>query len=87
MAQRKKTANSKSEEELEKLKEEVARELHLDDDIRERGWKNLTARETGKIGGYMVKKMMSLAKEEIDREDGKIDLKGKKDKKDGSGNR
>ncbi|MCG0274554.1 MAG: alpha/beta-type small acid-soluble spore protein [Thermosediminibacteraceae bacterium] len=68
MPQNKKT-NSKSNEELEKLKEEVARELHLDDDIKKRGWGGLTARETGKIGGHMVKKLIKLAKEQIEKKD------------------
>ncbi|MDN5330912.1 MAG: small acid-soluble spore protein [Tepidanaerobacteraceae bacterium] len=63
MTKNKKTA-AKSEKELEKLKAEVARELDLEDDIKKRGWENLTARETGKIGGHMVKKMMRLAKED-----------------------
>ncbi|ADL08168.1 alpha/beta-type small acid-soluble spore protein [Thermosediminibacter oceani] len=84
MSRRKNQANSEPEKELEKLKEEVAKELHLDDDIRERGWENLTTREAGKIGGHMVKKMINLAKREIDREDGKIDIE---DKNDESGNR
>ncbi|RJX28968.1 MAG: alpha/beta-type small acid-soluble spore protein [Dethiobacter sp.] len=45
-----------------KLKEEVARELGLNDDIAERGWANLTSRETGKIGGHMAKKLREKKK-------------------------
>ncbi|MFO7151752.1 MAG: small, acid-soluble spore protein, alpha/beta type [Bacillota bacterium] len=60
---------SKSKEELEKLKVEVARELKLEDEIKKRGWKNLTARETGKIGGYMAKKLMQMAKEKEQKEE------------------
>ena len=39
------------------MKEEVARELGLSDDIALRGWGNLTSRETGKIGGYMAQRL------------------------------
>ncbi|MCF6097042.1 alpha/beta-type small acid-soluble spore protein [Thermovorax subterraneus] len=63
MSKNKKTA-AKSEKELEKLKAEVARELNLEDYIKKRGWENLTARETGKIGGHMVKKLMQKARED-----------------------
>jgi ethanolamine utilization microcompartment shell protein EutS len=45
-----------------KLKEEVARELGLDDDITARGWANLTSRETGKIGGYIAKRLREKKK-------------------------
>lgn len=40
-----------------KLKEEIAGELGLEDDIARRGWANLTSRETGKIGGYVAKRL------------------------------
>ena len=36
----------------------VAGELGLMDKINTRGWGELTAREVGKIGGTMVKKMI-----------------------------
>ncbi|MGI6308466.1 MAG: small, acid-soluble spore protein, alpha/beta type [Dethiobacteria bacterium] len=42
---------------LNGLKEEIARELGLENDIARRGWANLTSRETGKIGGHMAKKL------------------------------
>jgi len=61
-----------AEDELDSLKQEVAEELHLDDDIRDRGWENMTTREVGKIGGNMVKKMVQYAEEEMDKRDGKI---------------
>jgi small acid-soluble spore protein F (minor alpha/beta-type SASP) len=44
---------TKREKELEKLKYEVAEELGLDEKIQNKGWENLTARETGKVGGQM----------------------------------
>jgi len=38
------------------LKYEIAEELGLLDKVKELGWKNLTARESGKIGGIMTKR-------------------------------
>ncbi|WP_434639698.1 alpha/beta-type small acid-soluble spore protein [Thermoanaerobacterium thermosaccharolyticum] len=63
----------KAEDDLDSLKEEVAEELHLDDDIKERGFENMTTREVGKIGGNMVKKMIKYAEKEMDVKGGKID--------------
>jgi len=62
-----------SERQLEKLKWEVAEELHLDDDIKERGYENMTTREVGQIGGNMVKKMVQFAEEQMSN---KADIKG-----------
>ncbi|MGI6555007.1 MAG: small, acid-soluble spore protein, alpha/beta type [Bacillota bacterium] len=56
-----------SEEQLDELKQEVAEELGLDDDIKKRGWENMTTRETGKIGGNMVKKMVEEQKKDMTR--------------------
>jgi small acid-soluble spore protein F (minor alpha/beta-type SASP) len=44
---------------IEKLKVEIADELGLGDKLREVGWENMTARETGRIGGYMSRRMRS----------------------------
>jgi hypothetical protein len=55
-----------SEEQMEKLKWEVAEELELDDDIKEKGFANMTTREVGKIGGNMVKKMVEYAEKEME---------------------
>ncbi|WP_311062431.1 alpha/beta-type small acid-soluble spore protein [Thermoanaerobacterium sp. CMT5567-10] len=63
----------KAEDELDSLKEEVAEELQLDDDIKERGFENMTTREVGKIGGNMVKKMIKYAEKQMDEKGGKID--------------
>jgi len=71
MVKRKKLV-PEAEEELDSLKEEVAEELHLDDDIEERGWENMTTREAGKIGGRMVKKMLRFAEKEMAARKGKI---------------
>lgn len=54
-----------SEKQLDQLKWEVAEELHLDDDIKEKGFENMTTREVGQIGGNMVKKLINYAEEHM----------------------
>jgi hypothetical protein len=54
---------------LDKLKQEVAEELHLDDDIAKRGWGNMTTREAGKIGGNMTRKMVNYAEKKMNEPD------------------
>ncbi|MDR3601384.1 MAG: alpha/beta-type small acid-soluble spore protein [Desulfosporosinus sp.] len=54
-----------SERQLDQLKWDVAEELHLDDDIQEKGFANMTTSEVGQIGGNMVKKMISFAEKEM----------------------
>lgn len=44
------------------LKYEVAEELGLLDKVRQFGWKSLTSRESGKIGGLINKKKKQLEK-------------------------
>ena len=46
----------KKNDENEKLKYEIAEELGLLDKVLEGGWKSLTSKETGRIGGLMTKK-------------------------------
>ncbi|MBX5466652.1 MAG: alpha/beta-type small acid-soluble spore protein [Firmicutes bacterium] len=48
----------RAERALDRLKFEVAQALELDDDIRDRGWENMTTREVGRIGGQMVKRLV-----------------------------
>lgn len=38
------------------MKYEIAEELGLLDKVKEQGWKSLTSRESGKIGGIMAKR-------------------------------
>lgn len=45
------------EQELEKIKLEIAEELGLGDKVKENGWGNLTARETGRVGGVMSRRL------------------------------
>lgn len=40
----------------EKIKYEVAEELGLLDKVLSQGWKSLTSKETGRIGGLVTKK-------------------------------
>ncbi|HHW30718.1 MAG TPA: small, acid-soluble spore protein, alpha/beta type [Clostridiaceae bacterium] len=44
----------------EKLKYEIASELGLLDKVTKFGWKSLSAKETGRIGGLMSKKKKAL---------------------------
>ena len=39
--------------ERERLKYEIAEELGLLPKVQESGWKSLTAKESGRIGGYL----------------------------------
>ena len=40
----------------DKLKYEIAEELGLLDKVNKTGWKSLTAKESGKIGGLITKR-------------------------------
>lgn len=40
----------------EKMKYEIAEELGLLDQVMKSGWKSLTSKETGRIGGLVTKK-------------------------------
>ena len=44
----------------EQLKYEITGELGLLDKVLESGWKSLTAKETGKIGGLVTKRKKEL---------------------------
>lgn len=46
----------------EQLKYEIAEELGLMDKVLESGWKSLSAKETGRIGGLMTKRKKELTK-------------------------
>lgn len=41
----------------DKLKYEIAEELGLLERVRKDGWKSLSAKETGRIGGIMTRRM------------------------------
>lgn len=44
----------------EKMKYEVAEELGLLDKVMKEGWRSLTSKETGKIGGLVTKKRREM---------------------------
>ena len=45
----------------EQLKYEIAEELGLVEKVVAEGWKSLSAKETGRIGGLMTKKKKALS--------------------------
>jgi len=48
--------------EEEKVKYEIADELGLLDRVLKDGWKSLSAKETGRIGGIMTKRRREMSK-------------------------
>lgn len=46
--------------EEEKMKYEVAEELGLLDQVLKEGWRSLTSKQTGKIGGLVTKKRREM---------------------------
>ncbi len=50
----------------EALKFEIASELGLADKIMENGWRSLTAKESGRIGGLMTKRRRQMQKTKPD---------------------
>lgn len=48
----------------EQLKYEIAEELGLLDQVLDKGWKSLSAKETGRIGGLMTKRRKQMKQEE-----------------------
>lgn len=50
----------------EQLKYEIAEELGLLDKVLKEGWKGLTAKETGKIGGMVTKKKKEIKEKELE---------------------
>ncbi|MGI6097266.1 MAG: small, acid-soluble spore protein, alpha/beta type [Dethiobacteria bacterium] len=56
LKKKRKKIKSPPELEKERLKMEVAQEIGLAEEIKERGWENLTSRELGKIGGHLAQK-------------------------------
>lgn len=49
-------------EEEEKMKYEIAEELGLLDRVLAQGWKSLTSKETGRIGGLVTKRRRTQEK-------------------------
>lgn len=49
----------------EKMKYEIAEELGLLDRVLTDGWRSLSSKETGRIGGILARKRRALAEGEI----------------------
>lgn len=49
----------------DRLKYEIAEELGLLDKVREGGWKALSSRETGRIGGMISRRRKAMEKESV----------------------
>ncbi|MCI8633185.1 MAG: small, acid-soluble spore protein, alpha/beta type [Lachnospiraceae bacterium] len=47
----------------EKMKYEIAQELGLFEKVQAVGWKGLTAKETGRIGGLLAKRKRLISEE------------------------
>ena len=58
------TKNPKIPTENDLMKLEIAEELGLMDKVAATGWKSLTARESGRIGGIMTKRKKEKKKAE-----------------------
>lgn len=53
-----------SMEEKDRMKYEIAEELGLLEKVQKGGWKSLSSRETGKIGGILSTRRRAQAKKE-----------------------
>lgn len=53
----------------EQLKFEIAQELGLDGKVLQSGWKSLTAKESGRIGGLITRRKRQLSKEALQKEE------------------
>lgn len=47
------------------LKYEIAAELGLSDKVLEKGWRSLTAKESGRIGGLMTKRKREMKRDAL----------------------
>ena len=52
----------------EKMKYEIAEELGLLDRVLEDGWRTLSAKETGRIGGLMTTRKRMMKKEAMEKD-------------------
>lgn len=55
--------------ERDRMKYEIAEELGLLDKVHEKGWKGLSAKESGKIGGIMTSRMRKNREKKNNSED------------------
>ena len=64
MMEIKRTVDFEKLEPHDRLKYEIAEELGLLDKVREGGWKALSSKETGKIGGMISRRKKALERSE-----------------------
>ncbi len=57
----------------EKLKYEIASELGLLDKVLNSGWKSLSAKETGRIGGIMTRRKKQMQMGNLNKQEGRKD--------------
>ena len=62
MKKQDKTIDLKNLPPKDKMKYEIAEELGLLDRVKKDGWKSLSAKETGRIGGIMTRRMREAEK-------------------------
>ena len=62
MKKQNKTIDLKNLPTKDKMKYEIAEELGLLDRVKKDGWKSLSAKETGRIGGIMTRRMREAEK-------------------------
>ena len=66
MASRKKSGNTVGA--VRRLAEPIAQELGLDSKVMESGWRSLTAKESGRIGGLMTKRKREIKSQALREE-------------------
>ena len=57
------TEKDHSRREKDRMKYEIAEELGLLDQVLEEGWKSLSSKETGRIGGLMTRRRRKSAED------------------------
>lgn len=62
MSERAKTLKWEELSPDDKMKYEIAEELGLLEQVKKEGWKSLSAKETGRIGGIMTRKKREMKK-------------------------
>ncbi len=67
MKKQDKTIDLKNLTPKDKMKYEIAEELGLLDRVKKDGWKSLSAKETGRIGGIMTRRMREAEKKRTKR--------------------
>lgn len=67
MKKQDKTIDLKNLTPKDKMKYEIAEELGLLDRVKKDGWKSLSAKETGRIGGIITRRMREAEKKKTKR--------------------